>query len=121
MPTLAVLSADRGTAICERCELADGPWRRLRGLLGRGELSPGEGMLLRPSASIHTAFMRFPIDVVFLDADLCVLGVRHNLRPWRAAGDRGARAVLELAAGEAEGRDIALGEQLQLAATPQPS
>lgn len=118
MPTFAVFSADRGIAVCERCEVADRPRHRLRGLIGRRELPAGEGMLLRPSASIHTAFMRFPIDAVFLDAKLCVLEVRHNLRPWRAAGARRARAVLELAANEAERRGVVAGERLQLVATP---
>lgn len=112
--TLAVLSADRGAVICERCELADRPLSRLRGLLGRHELRPGDGMLLRPSSSVHTFFMRFPIDVVFLDAELRVLGVRRDLRPWWAAAERGAHAVLELAAGEAERRGLAPGEDLRL-------
>jgi hypothetical protein len=114
--TLAVLSADRGAAVCERCEIADRPLSRLRGLLGRGELRRGDGMMLRPSNSIHTAFMRFPIDAVFLDAELRVLKVRSDLRPWRAAGALRARAVLELAAGEAERRGVAPGELLRLAA-----
>lgn len=112
----AVLSDDRGAVVCEHCEVADRPLGRLRGLLGRGELEPGAGMLLRPSGSVHTFFMRFPIDAVFLDAELRVLRVRSGLRPWRAAGARGARAVLELAAGEAERRGISPGERLRLAA-----
>jgi uncharacterized membrane protein (UPF0127 family) len=110
----AVFSADRGVAICERCEVADRPLSRLRGLLGRPALEPGHGMLLRPSNSIHTAFMRFPIDAVFLDSDLRVLKVRNDLQPWRAAASRKASAVLEIAAGEAERRGIAPGERLRL-------
>lgn len=103
-----------GRIVCERCLVADRPLSRLRGLLGRVALPAGEGLLLRPSPSIHTWFMRFPIDVVFLDRELCVLDVRHALRPWRMAGRRGARAVLELAAGEAAGRGIQPGTQLRL-------
>ncbi len=101
-----------GTVICERLVLAESPPARLRGLLGRKGLSAGEGLLLRPSGSIHTAFMRFPIDAVFLDRDLTVLDVRRELPPWRAAGKRGARAVLELAAGEADRVGLAPGERL---------
>jgi uncharacterized membrane protein (UPF0127 family) len=113
--TVAVVSEDRDEVVCERCEVADQPLSRLRGLLGRRGLAPGDGMLLRPSGSIHTCFMRFPIDVVFLDAELRVLRVRSDLRPWRAAAARRARAVLELAAGEAGRRGVSPGERLRLA------
>src|SRR3954447_22079095 len=100
--------------VCERCAVADRPLARLRGLLGRSELPAGEGLLLRPSPSIHTWFMRFPIDVLFLDRDLRVLAVRPEVRPWRMAWQQGARAVLELAAGEALSRDIRAGDRLML-------
>ena len=60
-------------------------------LLGRRSLPSGEGILLRPAASIHTVFMRFSIDAVFLDDDLRVVAISHDLRPWRAArSKRGA-------------------------------
>jgi uncharacterized membrane protein (UPF0127 family) len=58
--------------------------------------------------------MKFPIDAVFLDRDLVVLNVAADLRPWRTAAQRGARAVLELPAGEAERAGIQPGEQLVL-------
>jgi uncharacterized membrane protein (UPF0127 family) len=67
-------------------------------------------MLLTPESSVHMLFMRFAIDVVFLDRDHKVVGVRHDLRPWRAAGARGAYASLELPAGAAAG--IQEGDQL---------
>ena len=106
-----------GRVVCERCRLADGPLTRLRGLLGRRELPPGEGLLLRPAPSIHTWFMRFPIDAVFLDAELEVVAVRHGMPAWRAAGQRGARAVLELAAGEAARHGIEPGSRLRMVAS----
>jgi uncharacterized membrane protein (UPF0127 family) len=87
----------------------------MKGLLGRGSLGDGEGLLLRPAGSIHTAFMRFPIDAVFLDADLEVLRVESNLRPWRISAQRGAKAVVELPAGAAEGMGLAVGLTLELA------
>jgi uncharacterized membrane protein (UPF0127 family) len=103
-----------GRIICERCLVADRPHTRLRGLLGRRALSRDEGLLLRPSPSIHTWFMRFPIDAVFLDAQLRVIGVAPDLAPWRMAARRGARAVLELAAGEAARRRLDAGASLVL-------
>jgi uncharacterized membrane protein (UPF0127 family) len=114
MSTAVLAAGSGGRVLCERCVVADRPLSRLRGLLGRSELPAGDGLLLRPSPSVHTWFMRFPIDVVFLDAQLRVLRVRKDMRPWRMAGERGARVVLELAAGEAERRGIARGEQLRL-------
>jgi uncharacterized membrane protein (UPF0127 family) len=92
--------------------VADSYWARLRGLLGRSGLEPGEGLLLWPANSVHTAFMRFPIDVVFLDRDLTVLDVVEGLPPWRVTARRGARAVLELGAGEAARQGIAPGDCL---------
>ncbi len=69
-------------------------------------------MLLRPAPAIHTYFMRFPIDAVFLDRELRVLGVTPALRPWRWARRAGARSVLELAAGEAHRLGVRPGERL---------
>jgi uncharacterized membrane protein (UPF0127 family) len=106
----------RGRVVCERCTVADDPLTRLRGLLGRRALPAGEGILLRPAPSIHTWFMRFPIDAVFLSAELEVLAVRPELPAWRVAASRGARAVLELAAGEADRRRLDPGSQLRLVA-----
>jgi uncharacterized membrane protein (UPF0127 family) len=111
LPEVA-LANDDGTVVCERCLLAETPFARLRGLLGRSGLSSGEGLLLRPAASIHTAFMKFAIDVVFLDRDLRVVKVVPELVPWRTAACRGARAVLELPAGEASRRALRDGVSL---------
>jgi uncharacterized membrane protein (UPF0127 family) len=96
-----VLKKDDGSVVCARCEVADRPLKRMRGLLGRSGLEPDEGMLFRPASSIHMLFMRFPIDAVFCDRDLRVVGVEPELRPWRMAGRRGAKIVIELAAGRA--------------------
>ena len=106
---------DAGEVIVERCFVADNPWTRMRGLLGRSSLPAGEGLLIRPTGSVHTFFMRFPIDVVFLDRELSVVGVAAELRPWRIAGRRGAKAVLELPAGESARRRIEPGTRLRLA------
>jgi uncharacterized membrane protein (UPF0127 family) len=104
-----------GAVVCERCTVADTMVPRMKGLLGRRELPSGEGILLRPASSIHMFFMRFPIDAVFLDGDLRVLRVVPDLRPWRIAARRGARSILELAAGECGRRGVEEGQQLRLA------
>ncbi len=111
LPQVA-LANDDGNVVCEHCLLAVTALARLRGLLGRSGLSSGEGMLLRPASSIHTAFMRFPIDAVFLDREDRVLKVAPELSPWRMAACKGARAVLELPAGEAQRRGLKPGVSL---------
>jgi hypothetical protein len=111
LPQVA-LANDDGNVVCEHCFLAETSFARMRGLLGRGGLSSGEGMLLRPASSIHTAFMRFAIDAVFLDREDRVLKVAAGVAPWRMAACRGARAVLELPAGEAERRGLGPGVSL---------
>jgi Flp pilus assembly protein protease CpaA len=82
-------------------------------LLGRDGLPKGHGLLIRPTWSVHTAFMRFPIDVVFLDRNTRVLEVTENLAPWRAASCRGARSVLELPAGECARVGLVAGDRLE--------
>jgi uncharacterized membrane protein (UPF0127 family) len=106
------LRRENGSIVCERCVLADTALARMRGLLGRRELPSGEGILLKPASSVHMAFMRFAIDAVFLDRDLRVIKVASDLKPWRAAGSRGAKAVLEIPAGEAGRRGVSVGDRL---------
>ena len=106
------LVTEDGVIVCDRCHIAQRPWSRMRGLLGRRCLDESEGILLRPAASVHTWFMRFPIDVVFLDRDLSVLRVVSGLRPWRAVGRRGSAAVLELAAGASDAHGLRVGDRL---------
>lgn len=115
-----VLRKSDGQVVCPRCELADTPFKRMRGLLGRSGLEPGEGMLFRPAGSIHMMFMRFPLDVVFCDRELVVVGVERNLAPWKTARRKGAKVVVELAVGAADG--VEAGDRLVLdpAATMAP-
>jgi uncharacterized membrane protein (UPF0127 family) len=108
-----ILRSD-GRTVCIAA-VADTPLTRLRGLLGRASLAAGEGMFIKPAPSIHTLFMRFAIDAVFVDGDLRVVGVEAALRPWRVAGRRGARAVLELPAGAAAAAGVRVGERLTVA------
>jgi uncharacterized protein len=107
-----VRRAADGAVICERCEIPESAFGRMRGLLGRDGLDPDGGMLIDRAPSVHMFFMRFPIDVVFLDRDWKVVGVRRRLRPWRVAGARHAVAALELPAGVAAEAGIEEGDVL---------
>jgi uncharacterized membrane protein (UPF0127 family) len=96
---LTVVNLTRGEVLAGRVEPALFFWRRLRGLLGCRLLSPGEGLLLEPCRSVHTFFMRFPIDVVFYDEAGRVVAVFPGLAPFRFTPVvRSARGVIELPA-----------------------
>ena len=115
IPNLTLRRED-GRVVAESVVVADSTMRRLRGLLGKRDLPSGHGVLLRPAWSIHTAFMRFPIDVVFLDADQVVIKIVPSLPPFKTASCRGAREVVELRAGESERRGLSLGDRVAWAA-----
>lgn len=87
-------------------------WTRFVGLMGRASLPDDEGLLFPRTGSIHMFFMRFAIDAVFCDRDLRVVKVVRGLRPWRMAAARGAKAVIELPAGGADGLEA--GDRLEL-------
>ena len=106
------LRREDGTIVCERCLLAETALIRMRGLLGRRYLPSGEGILLKPASSVHTAFMRFAIDAVFLDREHRVVKIAADLRPWRVAGARRAKSVLEIPAGEAARSGLSVGDRL---------
>jgi uncharacterized protein len=111
---VAVVQKEDGTVVCARCLVADSALARSKGLLGRAALDEDEGILLRPGGSIHMFFMRFAIDAVFLDRDMRVLRVAADLKPWRMASKRGAKAVLELPAGRCDRAGVQEGERLVL-------
>ena len=94
-------------------EEADTFLKRFLGLMGRRRLPQGQGLLLSPCSSVHMCFMRFSIDVLYLDEEGHILKIVPNLRPWIGLSlCPGARAALELAAGEAE--RIGLREGMRL-------
>src|SRR5690606_7600579 len=102
-----------GTELAAHAAEARNPWTRFRGLMLRGKLAPGEGLLIEPCSSIHMMFMRFPIDAVFYDRQMRVTRVAHHVRPWTglAMGGRGSRGVIELPAGAAAA--MKPGDQLE--------
>jgi uncharacterized membrane protein (UPF0127 family) len=100
MDTWHAVHAPDGRPLLERMRFARSLASRTRGLLGRRALPSGEGLAFREK-SIHMFFMRMSLDIVFCDADLQVVRVVHDLPPWRMAGCRRARFVLEIGPGEA--------------------
>ncbi len=78
-----LIDATSGAVLLESVETADSFWKRLQGLQFRSTLPTDSGLFLTPCSSLHTCFMRFPIDVIMLDAENVVLGHRRNIQPWR--------------------------------------
>lgn len=110
-----IVNLTRANIVCERVELADRPLTRMRGLLGRARLRPGEGVLLQPAPSIHTAFVQFEFDAVFLDMNLSIVRIVERIKPWRIVAARRAASVLQIAAGEAGARGVMVGDQIVVA------
>ena len=104
-----------GRRLAERVEAAFDSDSRRRGLMGRDGLPPGSALVIAPSNSVHTFFMRFPIDIVYVRRDGRVVKVRHAVQPWRLSGAIGAFAVIELPAGAARAAELAAGDCLAVA------
>lgn len=101
--------------LCHRVRTADTMWSRMKGLLGRQSLDRDEGLWIVPCTSIHMFFMRFAIDAVFVNRDLEVVRVHHDVRPWRMArGGRQAHSVFELPAGTAAFYNVREGDRMTL-------
>ena len=98
-PPLRVLNRTRSTILATRMETARTSASRNKGLLGRDRLAPGEGLWIVPCESIHTFFMRFPIDLVYLDREKHIRKVRNAVGPWRISACFSAHSVIELPAG----------------------
>jgi uncharacterized membrane protein (UPF0127 family) len=112
---LRAINQTRNALLVERGRLADNPWTRLRGLLGRAGLAQGDGLLLRPDNSIHTLGMQFAIDVLFLDRAGRVVHLIPEMPPLRLSPIvLRARAVLELPSGTIARTGTTLGDQIEL-------
>ena len=94
-------------------KIADSFFTRLAGLMFQKKIPHAMGLLLAPCNSVHMCFMRFAIDVVYLDKDYKILKIVTNLKPWIGLSMcRKAWATLEMAAGEAERCSLAVGKKL---------
>jgi uncharacterized membrane protein (UPF0127 family) len=108
-----MLNETKGTVVAEQVQVADTFWSRLVGLMGRRSLPEGQGMWISRSNSIHTAFMRFRMDAVFLDREMRVVKVAPRMGIFRvAAAFRGGYSVVELPAGAAAKAKVEVGDQL---------
>ena len=118
---LQAINHTRQTVLCARLDDAGGLGGQTRGLLGRDRLEPDQGLLFirhryEPFMWMHMFFMRFAIDIVFLDSRDRVVHISHQLKPWRVSPILfKARKALELAAGAAARSATLTGDQIRIA------
>jgi uncharacterized membrane protein (UPF0127 family) len=109
-----LVETESGRVVVADLEMARSSWSRFMGLMGRDGLAVGAGLWIEPCNSIHMFFMRFAIDVLFLDRNNHVKKVMLNLKPWRISPIVfGSRTVVELPAGTLADRGL-VGSQLTL-------
>jgi uncharacterized membrane protein (UPF0127 family) len=104
----------RSTVLAEAADMADTSEKRRTGLLKHERLNPGEGLWIVPCESVHTFFMKFPIDLVYLDKQKKVRKVRHRVPAWRLSACLSAHSILELPAGTLEQTGTQVGDQLEV-------
>lgn len=101
--------------ICQNVVAADSFIKRLKGLMFTKELSPQSAVYIYPCSRIHTCFMNYNIDVLYLDNNNTVLAVDEDLKPWRIGKKiKGAVAVIELVSGRAKETQIKIGQAVEL-------
>jgi uncharacterized membrane protein (UPF0127 family) len=107
-----VRNQTRNTLLGETVDVADTSEKRRVGLLKHTSLKPGTGLWIVPCESVHTFFMKFPIDLVYLDKKRKVRKVRHAVPAWRLSACLTAHSILELPAGTAEKSGTQAGDEL---------
>jgi hypothetical protein len=112
---IQIVNRTRSTVIAEAAETAESSESRRKGLLGRTGLAPGEGLWIVPCEAVHCFFMKFAIDVLFLDREKRVKKVLPSLKPWRIGICLTAHSVLELPEGQVAATGTQVGDQLEFA------
>jgi uncharacterized membrane protein (UPF0127 family) len=109
-----VTNLTRNTLLGDQVAKAETFLTRFKGLMGVPSLPMGQGLLIEPCTSIHSFFMKIPIDALFLDRDLKVVDIVHAMPAWRMSKVYfGARSVLELPSGTARASQTVAGDVLQ--------
>jgi uncharacterized membrane protein (UPF0127 family) len=111
---ILVRNQTRDTVLADSAEVADTSAKRRTGLLKHDGLAAGQGLWIVPCESVHTFFMKFPIDLVYLDRKHKVRKIRHRMAPWRMSICLSAHSILELPAGVLEATGTQAGDQLAI-------
>jgi len=116
-----VINPARSSVLATCLEVADSGPKRNKGLLGRDGIVPGEGLWIVPCESVHTFFMRFPIDLVYLDRKNTIRKVRSAVGPWRLSACFSAHSVIELPAGTIRNTLTECGDLLEFSPVQSPA
>jgi uncharacterized protein len=111
---ILVRNQTRNTVLADSAEVADTSAKRRTGLLKHDGLAPGQGLWIVPCESVHSFFMKFAIDLVYLDRKHKVRKMRHSMAPWRMSICLSAHSILELPAGVLEATGTQAGDQLTI-------
>jgi len=112
---LLAINTTRGIGLTECARVAENPWTRMVGLLRDAQLAQGDGLWIVPCNSIHSFFMRFVFDAVFLDKELRVVHLVAEMKPWRISKLMfAAHSVLELPAGAIAQSGTQLGDRFEM-------
>ena len=111
---VVIRNLTRETIIAERAEVASSGPKRSKGLLGRKALDPGGGMWIIPCESVHTFFMQFALDLIYLDRKHRIKKLRSNVGPWRVSACLTAHSIIELPCGTIKDSESRVGDLLQL-------
>jgi hypothetical protein len=112
---LIVANRTRQTTLADRAAAARTFGQRLRGLMRKPPLPPGGGLVLFGDNSIHTFFMRFPIDVLYLDEERRFIRLHESMMPWKAGPIvRGCRCIVELPPGTIHHTRTSVGDLISL-------
>ena len=104
----------RNAVLGDAVDVADTSEKRRVGLLKHERLNPGDGLWIVPCESVHTFFMKFPIDLVYIDKKRKVRKVRNTMLPWRLSACLSAHSILELPAGTVERTGTQPGDELSI-------
>ncbi|NPV70271.1 MAG: DUF192 domain-containing protein [Firmicutes bacterium] len=116
---MRILNATTGDVLAQCAETASTPLRRLRGLMFRAGMLAGSALVIEPCNGIHTCFMRFPIDVVFVARDMRAILSARSVAPWRfIPWVKGARLVVEFPAGTLSRAPVRPGDVMVLENPP---
>jgi uncharacterized membrane protein (UPF0127 family) len=112
---MALLNQTKNTILAQRVVIADNPLSRMKGLLGRKIFLKGEALVIKPCNAIHTFFMRFAIDCLFLDHNSKVVRAITNLKPWRITSPHfSSHSVIELPSGVVKDSSTKEGDIISL-------
>lgn len=109
------INVTRESIVAENVRVADNYFTRLMGLMGKPGLPAGHGLWIKPCSDIHSCFMRFEFDAIFVDKQHKVLHLVERMKPWRISKFvRGGHAVLELPAGAVAESGTQIGDLIEL-------